>query len=160
MSTHTLSLLVENRHGALSRIANLFSGRGYNISSLTVAETDDATVSRMTIVVTGDESILEQIVKQLNKLIDVIKVIDFIGQPIIERELLLVRIDTAKSNRRDIIDIVDLFKGRVVSVAQKSLTIELAGHSDALEDFISMIKPFGIREIVRSGAIAIAKAKH
>jgi acetolactate synthase-1/3 small subunit len=87
-------------------------------------------------------------------------VIDFIGQPIIERELLLVRIDTAKSNRRDIIDIVDLFKGRVVSVAQKSLTIELAGHSDALEDFISMIKPFGIREIVRSGAIAIAKAKH
>jgi acetolactate synthase-1/3 small subunit len=109
MSTHIISLLVENRHGALSRIANLFSGRGYNISSLTVAATEDVSVSRMTIVVTGDEDILEQIVKQLNKLIDVIKVIDFIDQPIIERELLLIRIDTSRSNRREILDLCDIF---------------------------------------------------
>jgi acetolactate synthase-1/3 small subunit len=159
MSTHILSLLVENRHGALSRIANLFSGRGYNISSLTVAETDDSTVSRMTIVVTGDEQILEQIVKQLNKLIDVIKVIDFIDQAIIERELLLARIDTSKSNRRDILDLCDIFHARIVSVAQKSVTVELAGHSTSIDEFVALVKPFGIREIVRSGAIAIAQGK-
>jgi acetolactate synthase-1/3 small subunit len=160
MSTHTISILVENRHGALSRIANLFSSRGYNISSLTVAETDDATVSRMTIVVAGDESILEQIVKQLNKLIDVIKVIDFIDQPIVERELLLVRVDTSKPNRHDIIDLCDIFKAKIVSVSQKSMTVELAGSSEGLEDFISLVKPFGIKEIVRSGAIAIAQGKN
>ena len=158
MSTHIISLLVENRHGALSRIANLFSGRGYNITSLTVAETEDATVSRMTIVVTGDEEILEQIVKQANKLIDVIKVIDFINRPIIERELLLVRIDTAKSNRHDILDLCDIFNARIVSVARQSVTVELSGPTSGIDDFIAMVRPFGIREIVRSGAIAIAKA--
>jgi acetolactate synthase-1/3 small subunit len=157
MSTHILSLLVENRHGALSRVANLFSGRGYNISSLTVAETEDATVSRMTIVVTGDEEILEQIVKQLNKLIDVIKVIDFIGEPIVERELLLARIDTSKSNRHEIIELCDIFKARIVSVSQKSLTVEMSGNSTTINDFLSMVKPFGIKEVVRSGAIAITK---
>jgi acetolactate synthase I/III small subunit len=157
MNTHILSLLVENRHGALSRIANLFSGRGYNISSLTVAETEDATVSRMTIVVTGDEDILEQIVKQLNKLIDVIKVIDFIGEPIIERELLLARIDTSKSNRHEIIEISDIFKAKITSVSPKSLTVEMSGTSTSIDDFLAMVKPFGIKEVVRSGAIAIAK---
>jgi acetolactate synthase I/III small subunit len=157
MSTHTLSLLVENRHGALSRIANLFSSRGYNISSLAVAETEDQTVSRMTIVVAGDEEILEQIVKQLNKLIDVIKVIDFIDQPIIERELLLVRLDTSKANRHEIIDLCDIYGGRIVNVSQKSVTVQLAGETGCLEDFIGMVKPFGIKEIVRSGAIAVAK---
>ncbi|MBN2036128.1 MAG: acetolactate synthase small subunit [Chitinispirillaceae bacterium] len=159
MSTHILSLLVENRHGALSRIANLFSGRGYNISSLTVAETEDASVSRMTIVVAGDEEILEQIVKQLNKLIDVIKVIDFIDQPIIERELLLIRIDTSRSNRHEIIDLCDIFKARIVSVAQKSMVVELAGPSGTVEDFIAIMRPFGVRELVRSGAVAIAQPK-
>ena len=157
MSTHTLSLLVENRHGALSRVANLFSGRGYNISSLTVAATEDETVSRMTIVVAGEEDILEQIVKQLNKLIDVIKVIDFIDEPIIERELLLVRIDTSKANRHEIIEISDIFKASIVSVSQKSLTVEMSGNSAAIDDFLSMVKPFGLKEVVRSGAIAIAK---
>jgi acetolactate synthase-1/3 small subunit len=159
MSTHILSLLVENRHGALSRIANLFSGRGYNISSLTVAETEDTSVSRMTIVVAGDEEILEQIVKQLNKLIDVIKVIDFIDQPIIERELLLVRIDTSRSNRHELIDLCDIFKARIVSVAQKSMVVELAGPSSTVDDFIAMVRPFGVRELVRSGAVAIAQSK-
>jgi acetolactate synthase-1/3 small subunit len=157
MSTHMISLLVENRHGALSRIANLFSSRGYNITSLTVAETDDPTVSRMTIVVTGEEEILEQIVKQLNKLLDVIKVIDFIGRPVIERELLLLRIDTSKSNRHELLDLCDIFSAKIVNVVQKSITVELAGQSAVLDDFISMVKPFGVKEIVRSGAIAIAK---
>ncbi len=159
MSTHIISLLVENRHGALSRIANLFSGRGYNISSLTVAETDDPTVSRMTIVVAGEEDILEQIVKQLNKLIDVIKVIDFIDQPIFERELLLIRVDASRSNRHDILDICDMFGARIMGVAQKSVTLELSGDTASIDDFISMVKPFGIKEIVRSGAVAIAESK-
>jgi acetolactate synthase-1/3 small subunit len=159
MSTHIISLLVENRHGALSRIANLFSGRGYNITSLTVAETEDATVSRMTIVVAGDEAILEQIAKQLNKLLDVIKVIDFIDRPIIERELLLIRIDASKGNRREILDLCEIFEARIVNVTQKSVIVELAGRSSGIDDFVGMVRPFGIREIVRSGAIAIAKAK-
>ena len=159
MSTHIISLLVENRHGALSRIANLFSGRGYNITSLTVAETEDATVSRMTIVVAGDEGILEQITKQLNKLLDVIKVIDFIDRPIIERELLLIRLDVSKANRREILDLCDIFKARIVNVTPKSVTVELAGRSSGIDDFVRIVRPFGIREIVRSGAIAIAKAK-
>jgi acetolactate synthase-1/3 small subunit len=145
MSTHTLSLLVENRHGALSRIANLFSGRGYNISSLTVAATEDESVSRMTIVVTGDEEILEQIVKQLNKLIDVIKVIDFIGEKVIERELMLIRIDTSRSNRHEIIDLC---------------VAEIAGPASTIDDFIALVKPFGLRELVRSGAIAMVQPKN
>jgi acetolactate synthase I/III small subunit len=160
MSTHTISLLVENRHGALSRVANLFSGRGYNISSLTVAETEDPTVSRMTIVVTGDEEILEQIVKQLNKLIDVIKVIDFIDQPIFERELLLVRVDSSKANRHDILDLCDIFGAKIMGVAAKSVTVELTGPTSSVDDFIAMVKPFGIKEIVRSGAVAIAQGKN
>jgi len=160
MSTHTISLLVENRHGALSRIANLFSGRGYNISSLTVAETEDATVSRMTIVVAGDEEILEQIVKQLNKLIDVIKVIDFIDQPIFERELLLIRVDASRGDRHELLDMCDIFGARIAAVAQKSVTMELAAHTSSIEEFITMVRPFGIKEIVRSGAVAIADTKN
>jgi acetolactate synthase-1/3 small subunit len=160
MSTHTLSLMVENRHGALSRIANLFSGRGYNISSLTVAATEDESVSRMTIVVTGDEEILEQIVKQLNKLIDVIKVIDFIGEKVIERELMLIRIDTSRSNRHEIIDLCDVFNARIVSVAQRSLVAEIAGPASTIDDFIALVKPFGLRELVRSGAIAMVQPKN
>jgi acetolactate synthase-1/3 small subunit len=160
MRTHTISLLVENRHGALSRIANLFSSRGYNISSLTVAETEDATVSRMTIVVAGEEDILEQIVKQLNKLIDVIKVIDFIDEPIFERELLLIRVDASRSNRHDILDLCDVYGARVMGVAPKSMTVELTGHSSCIDEFIAIVKPYGIKEIVRSGAVAIAQGKN
>jgi acetolactate synthase-1/3 small subunit len=160
MSTHTISLLVENRHGALSRIANLFSGRGYNISSLTVAETEDPTVSRMTIVVAGDEEILEQIVKQLNKLIDVIKVIDFIGQPIFERELVLVRVDASRGSRHELLDLCDIFGARILGVAPRTVTMELTAHTAAIEDFIAMVRPFGIKEIVRSGAVAIADTKN
>ncbi|MBN1578577.1 MAG: acetolactate synthase small subunit [Chitinispirillaceae bacterium] len=159
MSTHTISLLVENHSGALSRIAGLFSSRGYNISSLTVAETDDATVSRMTIIVSGEEEILEQIVKQLNRLIDVIKVIDFANEEAIEREMLLVIVDTSKSNRHEIIELGTIFGARIAAVAPTSITIEIMGTRRHLDDFVAMIKPYGIKEIVRSGTIALAQSR-
>ena len=158
MSTHTISLLVENHTGALSRIAGLFSSRGYNITSLTVAATDDDTVSRMTIVVSGDEEILEQVVKQLNKLIDVIKVMDFHDEPFVNRELLLIRLDAGKSNRHEIISLVDVFGAKIAAVSATSITLELSGDSVTVQDFIALVKPYGIKEIARSGAIAITRS--
>jgi acetolactate synthase I/III small subunit len=159
MSTHTISILTENHSGSLSRIAGLFSSRGYNISTLTVAETEDPEVSRMTIVVTGDNDILEQIVKQLNKLIDVIKVMDFQEEPIIERELLLVRVDSTKSNRHEIVETANLFKAGVAAVTAGSITLELLGTTQSIDEFIILLKPYGIKELVRSGAVAIVKSK-
>jgi acetolactate synthase I/III small subunit len=159
MSTHTISILTENHSGSLSRIAGLFSSRGYNISTLTVAETEDPEVSRMTIVVTGDNDILEQIVKQLNKLIDVIKVMDFQEEPIIERELLLVRVDSTKSNRHEIVETANLFGAKVAAVTAGSVTLELLGTTNSIDEFILLLKPYGIKELVRSGAVAIAKSK-
>jgi len=151
--------MAENRSGSLSRIAGLFSSRGYNISTLSVAPTEDPSVSRMTIVVSGDESILEQIVKQLNKLIDVIKVMDFEDEPIIERELLLVRVDATKSNRHEIVETANLFGAGVAAVAPGSVTLELIGTTQKIDDFMVMLKPYGIKETVRSGAVAMAKSK-
>jgi len=159
MSTHTISILTENHSGSLSRIAGLFSSRGYNISTLTVAETEDPEVSRMTIVVTGDNDILEQIVKQLNKLIDVIKVMDFQEEPIIERELLLIRVDSTKSNRHEIVETANLFRAGVAAVTAGSITLELLGTTQSIDEFIILLKPYGIKELVRSGAVAIAKSK-
>jgi acetolactate synthase I/III small subunit len=159
MKRHLISLTVENRHGALSRIANLFSGRGYNISSLNVAETDDPTISRMSIVVTGEDDILEQIVKHLNKLIDVIKVIDFSGDEAIEREMMLIRVDSTKSNRHELLEIANLFNAKVTSVTQNSVILEVLGNPRSIDDLISLVKPYGIREIVRSGTVAIANSK-
>ena len=159
MSAHTISVLVENHSGALSRISGLFSSRGYNISSLTVAETDDPTVSRMTIIVDGEESVLEQIVKQLNRLIDVIKVIDFEGEPIVEREMLLVKVDTSKSNRIEIVELGNIFGARVASVSPSSVIMELTGEKSKIDDFINMVKSYGIKEVVRSGAIALAQSR-
>jgi acetolactate synthase-1/3 small subunit len=159
MGAHTISILTENRSGSLSRIAGLFSSRGYNISTLTVAETEDPAVSRMTIVVDGDEGILEQIVKQLNKLIDVIKVVDFQEEPVIERELLLIRVDATKSNRHEVVEVANLFKAGVAAAAVGSITLELIGTSQCLDEFILLLKPYGIKEVVRSGAVAIAKSR-
>jgi acetolactate synthase I/III small subunit len=159
MKTRIMSILVENHSGSLSRISGLFSSRGYNISSLTVAETDDSTVSRMTIVVDGEEDILEQIVKQLNKLIDVIKVIDFGDEPIIERETLLVRIDSAKSTRHELIELATLFGAQMASVSPTSLTLELTGTKKSVDDFLMMVKPYGLKEVARSGTIAIGQSR-
>ncbi|MDG5816682.1 acetolactate synthase small subunit [Chitinispirillales bacterium ANBcel5] len=155
MSTHTISILTENHSGSLSRIAGLFSSRGYNISTLTVAETDDPTMSRMTIVVSGDEEILEQIVKQLNKLIDVVKVIDFNDMPKIERELLLVTVDLNRASRHEVVETANLFNATVAGVTPSSVTFEFSGERERVDDFMTMLKPYGIRDVVRSGAVAI-----
>lgn len=159
MNTHTISVMVENHSGALSRISGLFSSRGYNISSLTVAETDDPTISRMTIIAEGEENVVEQITKQLNRLVDVIKVIDFRDEPLVEREMLLVRVDSSKSNRHEIIELGNIFGARVASVAPGSITLELTGEKKNVDDFVTMIRPYGIKEIARSGTIAIANVK-
>ncbi len=157
MRNHTISVLVENHSGALSRIAGLFSSRGYNISSLTVAETEDKDVSRMTIVVFGDDRILEQVTKQLNRLVDVIKVIDFQNAPVLDRELLLIKINASKGeSRQEIISLVNVFGGKVLSVAKSHMTVELAAESRGINDFIMLVNPFGIKELVRTGKVAIA----
>ncbi|HOK79276.1 MAG TPA: acetolactate synthase small subunit [bacterium] len=155
---HIISVTVENRSGVLARIAGLFSARGYNIDSLAVAETEDPTVSRMSIVVRGDEKILEQIYKQLNKLIDVIKVQDLTSEEHIERELVLLKVNTANSNiRNEIVQLVNIFRAKIVDVGRKSLTIELVGSRPKVEAMIDLMKGFGIKEITRTGRIAICR---
>ena len=157
MSTHTISVFVENHSGALSRIAGLFSSRGYNISSLTVAETENPAVSRMTIVVSGDESVLEQVNKQLNRLIDVIKVIDFDDDLVIDRELLVVRVDVSKSSRVELINLSQVYDGRVAALTPTSITIELTNTTEKIDEFIALARGYGIKELIRSGKLAMAK---
>ncbi len=159
MSKHTISILVENSSGALSRIAGLFASRGYNISSLSVSETEDETMSRMTIVSEGDDAILEQINKQLNRLIDVIKVIDINSEDLVERELMLATISANSSNRHEVVSIVDIFSGKVVATSVGELTVEISGSGEKIIDFINMVKAYGIKELARSGPIALAKAR-
>ncbi len=159
MSKHTISILVENNSGALSRIAGLFASRGYNIQSLSVSETDDESISRMTIVSVGDDAIMEQINKQLNRLIDVIKVLDFEDSDSVERELMLVTVAANNSNRHEVVGIADIFEGEVASASASEVTLEVSGTSDQLDDFVSMVKSYGIKEVARSGPIALAKAK-
>lgn len=154
---HTISVLVENKFGVLARIAGLFSGRGFNIDSLCVAETDDQTVSQMTIVSHGDDRVLEQINKQLNRLPDVIKVQDFTGTESLERELILAKVHTTSQNRAEVTQIVGIFRGKIVGVDHKSVTVELTGTDDKIQAFLELVKPFGIRELVRTGKIAIAR---
>ena len=154
---HTLSVLVQNKFGVLSRVSGLFSGRGFNIDSLCVAETLDNTKSRMTIVVHGDESVLEQITKQLNKLIDIIKVTDFAASECVERELVLIKINVTPATRSEVMQIVDIFRARIVSVQTKTMMIELTGGKEKNNAFIELIKPFGIKEIARTGKIALSR---
>lgn len=155
---HIISVTVENKSGVLSRIAGLFSARGYNIDSLAVAETEDPTVSRMSIVVRGDEKILEQIYKQLNKLIDVIKVQDLTTEEHIERELVLLKVSTANSSiRSEIVQLVNIFRAKIVDVCKKSLTIELVGSKSKVDALIDLMKNFGIKELIRTGRIAISR---
>ena len=155
---HIISVTVENRFGVLSRIAGLFSARGYNIDSLSVGETDDPTVSRMTIVVKGDDKILEQIYKQLNKLIDVIKVQDLTGEDFIERELALIKVSTGNFNeRQEVMQLVEIFRAKIVDVGKKTLTIEAVGSGMKINALLDLIKPFGIKELIRTGKIAISR---
>ena len=155
---HTISVLVENKFGVLARVAGLFSGRGYNISSLTVHETEDPRFSKMTIVTTGDAAILEQIDKQLSKLIDVIRVENLTGSHFIEREMALIKIKThTREDRSQLMQIVEIFAGTIVSVSREEIGVEIAGKSDRIDNFIELVRDFGIVEMARSGRVAIAR---
>jgi acetolactate synthase I/III small subunit len=156
---HTISLLVENKFGVLARISSLFSARGYNIDSLSVGTTEDPMVSRMTIVVKGDESVLEQVNKQLNKLIDVIKVSDYLDTPHIERDLVLVKVAAAKETRSEIIQICDVFRAKIVDVGTDTLVVEMTGVNEKIDALLSMLRPFGIKETCRTGIVAMARGK-
>ena len=154
---HTISILVVNRFGVLSRISGLFSGRGFNIESLNVAETNDPDVSRMTIVTIGDESKVEQITKQLNKLVDVIKVVDLTEENFVDRELILVKMNAEPRVREEILRIVEIFRSRVVDVSANTYTIEITGDESKINGFLNLLRPLGIKEVVRSGRIAISR---
>jgi acetolactate synthase-1/3 small subunit len=154
---HVISVLVENQFGVLAHIAGLFSSRGFNIDSLAVGETQDPTISRMTIVVTGDDKIIEQVNKQLNKLIDVIKVQDITKDEYLDRELVLVKISCTSQTRGEIVQIVEIFRAKIIDVNQKTLTAEVAGAQEKIEAFLDLVKPFGIKELVRTGRIAITR---
>ena len=154
---HIISILMENEAGALSRVAGLFSARGYNIESLTVAPTEDPSLSRMTLVTRGSEDIIEQIIKQLNKLIDVVKLIDLTEGAHIEREMMLVKVHAEKENRSEVKRLADIFRGRVIDVTPITFTIELTGKGDKLDAFIEAVGESAIIETVRSGVSGIAR---
>jgi acetolactate synthase I/III small subunit len=152
---HTISVLVENEFGVLSRVAGLFSGRGFNIESLSVAETLDPTVSRMTLVTRGDDQVLEQVEKQLNKLIPVIKVADFTETEHVERELALIKVAADDRTRGEVINIVDIFRARIIDVSRRFYIVEVTGTEDKITALIELLKPIGIKEIVRTGKVAM-----
>lgn len=154
---HTISVLVENEFGVLSRVASLFSGRGFNIDSLTVAPTNEEGMSRMTIVTRGDEQILEQITKQLNKLIDVIKVIDFTDGSGVEREMALIKVTAEDESRAEVLRIVDIFRAKIIDVTPKSYTIEATGNPVKIDAILDLLRPLGLKELVRTGAVAIGR---
>ncbi len=154
---HTISLLVENRFGVLARISGLFSARGYNIDSLSVGTTDDPDISRMTIVVKGDERILEQVTKQLNKLVDVITVADYLETPHLERDLMLVKVTADKSTRSELVQICDIFRAKIVDVGVDSIIVEMTGDEEKIEAILRMLRPFGIKETCRTGIVAMAR---
>ena len=155
---HTISVLVENHFGVLARVSSLFAGRGYNIDSLTVGETEDNTISRMTIVVHGDADIIEQVTKQLNKLIDVIKVNDISEFDVVDRELLLLKVNCANGEKRhEILELVNAFKARTIGITRNNVSIEISGDDNKIETFLDVMRPFGIMETVKSGKIAMTR---
>ncbi len=156
---HVITVLVDNEPGVLSRISGLFSGRGFNIESLNVAETLDASISRMTLVTHGNEQIIEQIIKQLNKLVNVIKVFDLTGSDYVEREMALITVTAEAASRAEVLRIVEIFRGRVVDVSPKSFTLEITGDEKKIQAVVELLVPFGIVEIVRTGKVAIARGK-
>lgn len=156
---HIIALLMENEAGALSRVAGLFSARGYNIESLTVAPTEDATLSRMTIVTRGSEDVIEQIIKQLNKLVDVVKILDLSDGSHIERELMLVKVRAFGKDREEMKRMADIFRGRIIDVTEKTYTIELTGTGSKLDAFIEAIDQAAILETVRTGASGIGRGE-
>lgn len=154
---HTIFVLAENKFGVLSRVSGLFSGRGYNIESLSVGETIDPQISCMTLVTTGDDQIVEQITKQLNKLIDVIKVTDMRELEHVEREMALIKVSPKQEDKAEVLNIANIFRGRIVDSSQKTYTIEITGDEKKIEAFIELMKPMGIKDFVRTGKVAIAR---
>jgi acetolactate synthase I/III small subunit len=154
---HTISVLVENKFGVLTRVAGLFSGRGYNIDTLNVAPTHDPSTSMMTIVTRGDDATLEQIVKQLNKLIEVLKVQDFREGEYVDRELVLVKVGVDSKTRAEVMQITDIFRAKIVDVQPQSLTIEITGNESKVEKFLQLMKTFGILELTRTGKVALPR---
>jgi len=159
MKRHTISVLVENKFGVLARVAGLFSGRGYNIESLCVAPTTDPSVSAMTIVTQGDDRVIEQVTKQLNKLIDVIKVMDMHERDVVEREMMLVRVVAEGGKRDEVLRIADIFRARVVDVGAKAITLEVTGSEEKIDAVLRVLRPVGIRELVRTGKVAMVRAE-
>ncbi|KAF0185780.1 MAG: acetolactate synthase I/III small subunit [Nitrospirae bacterium] len=154
---HTISILVENKFGVLSRVAALFSARGYNIESITAGTTIDPQFTTLTIVTFGDDAIIEQITKQLNKLIDVIKVVDLTELDHVEREMMLIKVAPKKENRVEVLRTAEIFRGRIIDSSQNTYTIEITGNESKLEAFTELMKPLGIKEVVRTGKVAIAR---
>jgi len=154
---HTISLLVENKFGVQARIANLFSGKGYNMDSICVGETENPELSRMTIVTQGDDMVIEQIIKQLNRLINVIKVVDLSLEEHINRELALIKLSCTASTRNSIVQIADIFQAKIVDISPKTLTIEVTGGNKKVQACINMLQPFGIKEIARTGIVALKR---
>jgi acetolactate synthase I/III small subunit len=154
---HTISILVENKFGVLTRVAGLFSGRGYNIDSLNVAPTQDPETSRMTIVTVGDDATLEQIVKQLKKLVNVLEVSDFREGEFVDRELVLVKVNVDSKSRAEVMQITDIFRAKIVDVQPKSLTVEITGNESKVEKFLHLMNTFGIAELTRTGKVALAR---
>jgi acetolactate synthase-1/3 small subunit len=156
---HTISVLLQNKPGVLSRVTGLFSGRGFNIESLCVAETLDSSVSCLTLVTSGDDRIIEQITKQLHKLIDVIKVNDMAEAEYVERQMALIRVKAEANTRAEVLRVIDIFRGKVVDVSPKSYAVEITGPATKIQAVIDILKPIGIQEIVKTGTIAMVRAK-
>ncbi len=156
---HTISVFVENKFGVLARIASLFSARGYNIDSLSVGETTDPTISRMTIVTQGDDQIIEQVIKQLRRLMEVIKVIDLTQSDFIAREMVLIKVEANQDHRAEILRIADIFRGKIIDVNPKTMTMEVTGDEGKIKALIDLFKPIGIKEIARTGKVSMARGK-
>ena len=156
---HVVSALVENQSGVLAHVAGMFAARGFNIDSLVVGRTEDPKLSRMTIVVVGDDRVLEQVRKQLGKIVSVVKIRDFTNVDYVERDLLLVRVHATAEKRPAVVDLVQLFRGRVVDVSRDSVVVELSGPEGKLEAFIDLVRPYGIRELARTGVIAMQRGQ-
>jgi acetolactate synthase-1/3 small subunit len=155
---HTISILVDNHFGVLARISGLFSTRGYNIDSLCVGVTDDPTVSRMTVVVEGDDSVLSQIVNQLNKLVEVVEVADLTSQSHVERELVMIRVEIDSKRRTELLEIANIFRAKVCDVSANAVILEATGSKDKVGAFIDMVGPFGIQDLSRTGIIALPRS--
>jgi acetolactate synthase I/III small subunit len=154
---HTISVLVENKFGVLTRIAGMFSGRGFNIDTLNVGPTLDPSTSRMTIVVRGDDTVLEQVTKQLNKLVDVIEIQDFREDEYVDRELVLMRVNTTPENRAEVMQICDIFRAKIIDVQPRNFSIEVTGNESKINKFIFLMNPFGIADLTRTGKVALAR---